>query len=62
MLISEYCLPEAGEERVVRPYILACHGTIFFRWPNHARPRFLPPQVKTLVEVPAILRVGVFTE
>jgi hypothetical protein len=62
LLILEYGSSEAREECVVRPYVFACHCAIFFRRPNRARPRLFPSQVKTLVEVPAIPRVGVFTE
>ena len=62
LLIFKYCAAETGEVRVVRPNVFACHGSIVFRRPNRARAGIFPPQVKALVKVPTILRVGVFTQ
>lgn len=55
-------MSETREKGVIRPDISAGHRAVLLRRPNSTRARFFPTQIKTFVEVPAILRIRVFAE
>ena len=62
LLVFKRRLAKTGEEAFIRPNIFASHRTVLLRRANSTCARIFPAQVKTFVEVAAILRISVFSE